>query len=40
MAADEGASRAIYEQLEPGDRVEVTHDVTVGSSGAWKTATV
>ena len=40
MAADEAESRAIYEQLEPGDRVEVTHDVTVGSSGAWKAATV
>jgi len=40
MAADEAASRAIYEQLEPGDRVEVTHDGTGGSSGAWKTATV
>ena len=40
MASDEAESRAIYEQLQPGDRVEVVHDVTVGSSGVWKTATV
>ncbi len=40
MASDEAESRVLYEQLQPGDRVEVVHDVTVGSSGDWKTATV
>jgi len=39
MAGEDAESRAIYEQLQPGDRVEVVHDVTVGSSGAWKTTT-
>lgn len=29
----------MYEQLQPGDRVQVTHGVTVGSSGAWQTMT-
>ncbi|MBM4023324.1 MAG: hypothetical protein FJ284_14010, partial [Planctomycetes bacterium] len=40
MAGEDAEARAIYEQLQPGDRVEVIHDVTVGSSRAWKTATV
>jgi len=40
MAGEDAESRALYEQLQPGDRVEVVHDVTVGSSGAWKTTTV
>ena len=39
MAAEASESRALYEDLQPGDRVEVIHDVTVGSSGAWKTTT-
>jgi hypothetical protein len=39
MAGEDAASRALYEELQPGDRVEVVHDVTVGSSGAWKTTT-
>jgi hypothetical protein len=39
MAAESPGSRALYEELQPGDRVEVVHDVTVGSSGAWKTTT-
>jgi len=32
MTNEERQSRALYEQLEPGDRVEVVHGVTVGSS--------
>jgi len=40
MTREEAVSRALYEQLCPGDRVEVVHDVTVGSSGAWKTTTI
>lgn len=40
MADEDAESRALYQQLQPGDRVEVVHDVTVGSSGAWKTTTV
>jgi hypothetical protein len=39
MTAEESQSRAVYESLQPGDLVEVVHDVTVGSSGAWKTTT-
>jgi hypothetical protein len=40
MQPDEYASRSLYEQLQPGDRVEVLHGVTVGSSGHWATTTV
>ena len=40
MTSEEHAARALYEQLQPGDRVEVVHGVTVGSSAAWSTATV
>jgi hypothetical protein len=32
-------ARRLFEQLRPGDRVEVIHDVKVGSSAAWKTKT-
>jgi hypothetical protein len=39
MTSTERESRALYELLQPGDRVEVEHGVTVGSSGAWKTTT-
>ena len=39
MTADELESRKLYEQLCPGDRVEVIHGVTVGSSGSWETTT-
>jgi hypothetical protein len=39
MTSEERETRALYEQLSPGDRVEVAHDVTVGSSGAWKATT-
>jgi hypothetical protein len=40
MTNEEYASRALYEQLQPGDRVEVLHGVTVGSSAKWSTTTV
>jgi hypothetical protein len=40
MNTAEQATRSLYEQLEPGDRVEVVHGVTVGSSAAWTTTTV
>ena len=40
MTNEEYQSRALYEQLQPGDRVEVLHGVTVGSSATWSTATV
>ena len=40
MTPEEYQSRALYEQLEPGDRVEVLHGVTVGSSATWSTTTV
>lgn len=39
MQHNEAESRALYERLQPGDRVEVVHGVTVGSSNAWKTTT-
>ena len=39
MGGDDAEARVLYEQLQPGDRVEVTHGVTVGSSGAWQTTT-
>ena len=34
------AAREIYEALRPGDRVEVVHEVKVGSSKTWATTTV
>ena len=40
MTNEEYESRALYEQLQPGDRVEVLHGVTVGSSAKWSTTTV
>jgi hypothetical protein len=40
MTNEEYQSRALYQQLEPGDRVEVVHGVTVGSSATWSTTTV
>ena len=39
MTSEELESRNLYDQLQPGDRVEVVHGVTVGSSGSWKTTT-
>lgn len=38
MAATELASRNLYSQLQPGDRVEVQHDVKVGSK-TWTATT-
>jgi len=40
MNTAEQATRGLYEQLEPGDRVVVVHGVTVGSSATWTTTTV
>jgi len=40
MTPEEYESRRLYEQLQPGDRVEVIHGVTVGSSAKWTTTTV
>ena len=37
--AEELASRQLFEQLQPGDRVEVEHEVKVGSSKTWITKT-
>ena len=35
MTPEEYEARQLYEQLQPGDRVEVIHGVTVGSSATW-----
>ncbi|MFN9367603.1 MAG: hypothetical protein ACK6CT_02390 [Planctomycetia bacterium] len=40
MTPEEYAARSLYEQLRPGDRVEVVHGVKVGSSASWSTTTV
>ena len=40
MTPEEYQSRTLYDQLQPGDRVEVVHGVTVGSSATWSTTTV
>jgi len=40
MTPEEYQARSLYEQLQPGDRVEVVHGVTVGSSANWSTTTV
>ena len=40
MTPEEYEARRLFEQLDPGDRVEVVHGVTVGSSGRWSTTTV
>jgi len=40
MTPEEHEARRLYEQLQPGDRVEVVHGVTVGSSAHWSTTTV
>ena len=39
MTPVEHASRTLYNELVPGDQVEVVHGVTVGSSAAWTTTT-
>ena len=33
-------SRQIFQDLRPGDRVEIVHEVKVGSSKTWNTKTV
>ena len=40
MTPEEIQSRTLYDELQPGDRVEVVHGVTVGSSAKWSTTTV
>jgi hypothetical protein len=40
MTPEEHEARRLYEHLQPGDRVEVVHGVTVGSSAHWSTTTV
>jgi hypothetical protein len=32
-------SRRLFTELKPGDRVEIVHQVKVGSSAAWQTTT-
>jgi ribosomal protein L35 len=39
ITAEEVRNRQLYAALKPGDRVEVVHDVKVGSSARWKTTT-
>jgi (p)ppGpp synthase/HD superfamily hydrolase len=36
----ETAARQLFTELQPGDRVEVAHQVKVGSSKTWTTKTV
>jgi hypothetical protein len=33
-------SRQLFTELKPGDRIEVVHEVKVGSSKTWNTKTV
>ena len=40
MNTAEQELREVYDSLKPGDRVEVIHGVTVGSSANWSTTTV
>jgi hypothetical protein len=40
MTPEEYQSRSLFQQLVPGDRVEIVHGVTVGSSAKWSTTTV
>ena len=40
MNTAEQELREVYDHLKPGDRVEVVHGVTVGSSATWSTTTV
>jgi transcription elongation factor len=37
MTPEEYEARSLYEQLQPGDAVEVIHGVQVGSSANWTT---
>ena len=40
MKPAEQKLRDLYDHLEPGDRIEVVHGVTVGSSAKWSTTTI
>ncbi len=33
-------ARGLFEELRPGDRIEVIHEVKVGSSKTWSSTTV
>ncbi len=33
-------ARRVFEELKPGDRIEVIHEVKVGSSKTWSSKTV
>ena len=35
----EAESRKLFTELRPGDRVEIEHDVKIGSSKQWTTTT-
>lgn len=39
MTPEERDARVLYDQLQPGELVEVVHGVTVGSSGRWTATT-
>jgi hypothetical protein len=39
-SAADRASSILFSELKPGDRIEVGHVVTIGSSAQWKTRTV
>ena len=39
MTPEEQQSRSLFDQLVPGDRVEVVHRVQVGSTATWSTTT-
>ncbi len=39
IAAAELATRELFATLKPGDRVEVEHEVKIGSSKTWTTKT-
>ena len=40
MTPEEFQSRSLYDHLQPGDRIEVIHGVTIGSSAQWSTTTI
>jgi hypothetical protein len=39
LTAEVIRNRQLFEALRPGERVEVTHEVKIGSSAKWKTKT-
>ncbi len=36
----QATAHRLFEELQPGDRIEVVHEVKVGSSKTWMTETV